>query len=138
VKRAVVVTDGRLQADAVLGALAASGFEAVELDNVSRVRSNVEAGAVAVVLGYAGHTGDPGHLAALAALPPGLRRACVVVLVGPGLATGDGTRAFHLGVDLVVAWHDTPRLGELIDSAVALKRTLVASLDPAAATRLGG
>ncbi len=137
-KRAVVVSDGRLQVDAVLGALAAAGFEAVEVENVNRVRSNLEAGAAAVVLGYAGHSGDPSHLAALTSLPLGMRRACVVVLVGPGLATGDGTRAFHLGADLVVAWHDTPRLGELIDSAVAFKRTLVASLDPAAATRLGG
>ncbi len=137
-KRAVVVSDGRLQVDAVLGALAAAGFEAVEVENVNRVRSDLEAGAAAVVLGYAGHSNDPSHLAVLTSLPPGLRRACVVVLVGPGLATGDGTRAFHLGVDLVVAWHDTPRLGELIDSAVAFKRTLVAPLDPAAATRLGG
>ena len=137
-KRAVVVSDGRLQVEAVLGALAASGFEAVEVDNINAVRSNLEGGAAAVVLGHSAHVADAPQLAALASLPPGLRRSCVVALVGPGLTTGDGTKAFQLGVDLVVAWHDTSRLGDLIDSAVAFKRNLVASLDPAAATRLGG
>jgi len=138
VKRAVVVSDGRLQVDAVLGALAAAGFEAVEVDNVNAVRSNLEGGAAAVILGHSAHVGDAPQLATLASIPAGLRRSCVVALIGPGLATGDGTNAFHLGVDLVVAWNDTPRLGELIDSAMAFKRNLVAALDPAAATRLGG
>ena len=137
-KRAIVVSDGRLQVDAVLGALAASGFEAVAVDDVSAVRANLEAGAAAVILGHSAHGGDAPQLAALASIPVGLRRSCVVALVGPGLLTGDGTKAFTLGVDLVVAWHDTAHLGELIDTAVAFKRTLVAALDPAAAARLGG
>ena len=137
-KRAVVVGDGHLQVDAVLGALAAAGFEAVEVDHADKVRSGLDRGAEAVVLGYAVDGGNPSPPASINALPAGMRRACVVVLVGPGLTTGDGTKAFQLGVDLVVAWQDTPRVGELIDSAAALKRTLVALLDPAAATRLGG
>jgi len=61
--------------------------------------------------------------------------------LGPGaraLSTAEATGEAMRGVDLVVAWHDTAHLGELIDTAVAFKRTLVAALDPAAAARLGG
>jgi hypothetical protein len=60
------------------------------------------------------------------------------VLVGPGLTTGDGMRAFFLGMELVVAVADTARLGELVSAAVASKRTLVAPLDPVASAKLGG
>jgi len=137
VKRAVVVADGRLQVEAVLGALAAAGFEAVGSASLGEARSQVEAGAVAVVLGSSGDAGDPA-LAALAGMPAATRRCCVVVLVGPGLTTGDGMRAFFLGVELVVAVADTARLGELVSAAVASKRTLVAPLDPVASAKLGG
>lgn len=136
-KRAVVVADGRLQVEAVLGALAAAGFEAVASSSVAEVRPQVEVGAVAVVLGASGETGEAAP-AAIAAMPPAIRRSCVVVLLGPGLTTGDGTRAFLLGVDLVVAAADTARLGELVGAAVASKRSLVAPLDPVAAAKLGG
>jgi hypothetical protein len=137
VKRAVVVADGRLQMEAVLGALAATGFEAVASGSVAEVRSQVEVGAVAVVLGASGEAGEAAP-AAIGGMPPAIRRSCVVVLVGPGLTTGDGMRAFLLGVDLVVAAADAARLGELVGAAVASKRSLVAPLDPVAAARLGG
>jgi len=137
VKRAVVVSDGRLQVEVVLGALAAAGFEAVASPSVAEVRPRVEVGAVAVVLGSSGEPGE-GVPAALAGMPPAVRRGCVVVLVGPGFTTGDGMRAFLLGVDLVVSTVDTARLGELVGAAVAGKRTLVAPLDPLAAAKLGG
>ncbi len=137
-KRAIVVADGKLPVEAVLEALAASGYETVEVPDVSRARECLASGATAVVLGCVDRGGERGQAGALASLPPALRRACALVLVGPGLVTGAGTKAFILGVDLVVALRDTPRLGELVDSAAAFKRTLVASLDPAVATRVGG
>jgi hypothetical protein len=137
VKRAVVVADGRLQVEAVLGALAAAGFEAVASGSVADVRSQVEVGAVAVVLGASAETGEVAP-AAIGSMPPAIRRSCVVVLLGPGLTTGDGMRAFLLGVDLVVAAADTARLGELVGAAVASKRSLVSPLDPVAAAKLGG
>ena len=137
-KRAVVVAEGGLQVEAALGALAASGFEAVAVSSVAEVRSHVELGAVAVVMGLSAAGLEAGQNAALLSMPSGLRRSCVVALVGPGLTTWDGTRAFLLGVDLVVSVADAARLGELIGAAVASKRTLVAPLDPNAATKLGG
>ena len=137
-KRAVVVADGGIQIDAVLGALAAAGFEAVATGSVTEVRSHVELGAAAVVLGVSPEGPDGSHAAALLSMPPTLRRSCVVALVGPGLATGDGMRAFLLGVDLVVSAGDIARLGELVGAALASKRTLVAPLDPTAAAKLGG
>ena len=133
-KRAVVVADGRLQVEAVLGALAAAGFEAVASGSVAEVRSQVEGGAVAVVLGGSAVADE----AALGGMPPAVRRSCVVALLGPGLTTGDGMRAFLLGVDLVVAPTDTARLGELVGAAVASKRNLVSLLDPVAAAKLSG
>jgi hypothetical protein len=133
-KRAVVVGGGHLQVEAVLGALAAAGFEAVASGSLTEARSQVEVGAVAVVLGASVAIGE----VALGGMPPAIRRSCVVVLVGPGFTTGDGMRAFLLGVDLVVAAADIARLGELVGAAVAGKRTLVALLDPLAAARLGG
>ena len=81
---------------------------------------------------------DAAQASALAALPATLRRGCVVVLLGPALTTGDGLRAFLLGVDLVVGGGDATRIGELACAAVSAKRALVAPLDPAAASRLGG
>jgi len=137
VKRAVVVADGRLQVEAVLGALAAAGFEAVASTSLAEARSQVESGAVAVVLGSSGEEGDPA-LSGLAGMPAATRRCCVVVVVGPGLTTGNGMRAFLLNVDLVVAVADTARLGELVGAAVASKRMLMAPLDPVASGKLGG
>jgi hypothetical protein len=138
VKRAVVVCDAGLQPEAVLGALAASGFEAVAVPSVAEVRSHVELGAVAVVMGLSPDGLEASQSAALVGMPSGLRRSCVVALLGPGLTTWDGARAFLLGVDLVVSAADGARLGELVSAAVASKRSLVAPLDPSAAGRLGG
>ena len=81
---------------------------------------------------------DPARAAVLAAMAPGLRRSFVAMLVGGAPATGDGLRAFTLGVDLVVATGDSARIGELAGAAVAAKRVLVAPLDPVAAGHLGG
>ncbi|MBZ5589231.1 MAG: hypothetical protein LAO05_11780 [Acidobacteriia bacterium] len=134
-KRAVVVANGPLQVEAALGALAAAGFEAVAVACAAEVRPHVELGAAVAVVSYSGSASD---LAPLAAMPAGLRRSFVAILVGAGLATGDGLRAFLLGADMVVAVGDTVRLGELAGSAVAAKRALVAPLDPTAAARLGG
>ncbi len=136
-KRAVVLAGPSLQTEAALGALAAAGFDAVAAAGAAEVRGHVEVGAAVVVLGSRGEGLDAAQAAALAAMPPVLRRGCVVVLVGPDLATGDGFRAFALGVDLVVASADAARLGELAGAAVGAKRVLVAPLDPAAAGRFG-
>jgi len=138
VRRALVVADGHLQVEAALGALSAAGFEAVAVASAAEVRPQVELGAAVIVMGAAGGGEDPARAAAVAAMSHGLRRSCVVVLVGGGPTTGDGLRAFMLGVDLVVAAADSARLGELAGSAVAAKRALVAPLDPVAAGRLGG
>ena len=137
-RRAVVLADGHLQVEAVLGALSAAGFEAVAVGSAAEIRPQVESGATVVVVGVAGGAEDAAHAAVLAAMPPALRRSCVVVLLGAGPATGDGLRAFLLGVDLVVAAGDAVRVGELACAAVAAKRALVAPLDPVAAGRLGG
>ena len=137
-RRAVLVADGCLQVEAALGALAAAGFEAVTVSAMTEVLSHVEVGAVVVVMGLVGGSLGPDQAAAMAAMPPGFRRSCVVVLVGPQLATGDGLKAFLLGADLVVAAAHASRLGELAAAAVAAKRTLVGPLDPTAASRLGG
>jgi len=137
-RRALVVADGSLQLEAALGALSAAGFEAVGVESAAEIRPQVELGAAVVVLGAVGGGLEPARAAALVALPQGLRRSCVVLLVGGGPATGDGLRAFLLGVDLVVAAGDAARLGELAGAAVMAKRALVTPLDPAAAARLGG
>jgi hypothetical protein len=138
VKRAVVLAGPALQAEAALGAMAAAGFDAVAAGGVADLRAHVEVGAAVVVLGAGGEGLDPAQAAALASMPAALRRSCVVVLVGQGLTTGDGLRAFSLGVDLVVGTADAARLGELAGAAVSAKRALVAPLDPTAAGRLGG
>ena len=137
-KRAVVLAGPVLQPEAALGALAAAGFDAVAAGGAAEVRAHVEVGAAVVVFGLGTGGLDPAQAAAVAAMPAALRRSCVVVLVGHGLTTGDGFRAFSLGVDLVVGTVDAARLGELAGAAVAAKRALVAPLDPAAASRLGG
>jgi hypothetical protein len=137
-KRAVVVSDGRLQVETVQGALAASGFEAVVVASVAEAGPLVEQGAVAVVMGLTAEGLEAGQAAALVSMPSGVRRSCIVALVGPGVSTWDGARAFLLGVDLVVAVADAARLGELVSAAVAAKRALVAPLDPNAAGKLGG
>jgi hypothetical protein len=138
VKRAVVLAGPGLQAEAALGALAAAGFDAVAAGSAAEVRAHVEVGAAVVVLGAVGQGLDAAQAAGLASMPAVLRRSCIVVLVGQGFTTGDGFRAFALGVDLVVGTADAARLGELASAAVAAKRALVAPLDPAAAGRLGG
>ncbi len=137
-RRALVVADGNIQLEAALGALAAAGFEAVAVESPAEIRAQVEFGAAVVVLGAVEGGLDQTRAAALGALPQGLRRACVVLLLGGGPATGDGLRALTLGVDLVVAAGDAARLGELAGAAVTAKRALVTPLDPAAAARLGG
>jgi hypothetical protein len=137
VKRAVVVPDGHLQVEAVLGALASAGFEAVAASSPSEARSHLDAGAVVLVMGSSGDAGETG-LATLAGMPPVGRRACVVALIGPSFTTGDGMRAFLLGADQVVAAADGARLGEIVCAALASKRVLVAPLDPLAAAKLGG
>ena len=137
-RRAVVVADGHLQVEVAFGALSAAGFEAVAVGSAAEIRPQVELGAAVVVMGAADGGQDPARAAVLAALPPGLRRSCVVVLIGAGTVTGDGLRAFMLGVDLVVAVGDSAQVGELAGAAIATKRALVAPLDPFAAGRLGG
>ncbi|HVN74910.1 MAG TPA: hypothetical protein VMT19_01235 [Thermoanaerobaculaceae bacterium] len=137
-RRALVLADGHIQVEAVLGALAAAGFEAVAVGSTAEIRPQVELGAAVVVMGTAGTPEADSARTALPGMPAGLRRSCVVVLVGGGPATGDGLRAFLLGADLVVAAGDAARLGELAGAAVAAKRALVAPLDPVAAGRLGG
>ncbi|MFI5143146.1 MAG: hypothetical protein ACHQQS_12225 [Thermoanaerobaculales bacterium] len=137
-KRALVVSGGIFQVESALGALASAGFEAVAAESLAELRAQVEAGTVAAVVGYGGNAGDAEHIAAIAALPSMLRRSLVVALVGHDLATKDGVRAFLLGVELLVATADLPRLGELLGTALAAKRALVVLLDPAMAARLGG
>lgn len=137
-RRAVVVPGGVIRPDTAQGSLGAAGCEAVVVSNPSEARAQVEAGAVVVVVG-AGDGEWTGPMSGpLVAMPPPLRRGCVLVLVGPGLTSGDGRQAFTLGVDLVLANSDVERLGEICSEAVGAKRSLVAVLDPAAAARLGG
>ena len=136
-KRAVVVGDGHVHAETALGALAATGCEAVQVGSVAEARAGVEAGAMVMVVGTADAAVTAERTAPLAALPPGMRRGCVVVLVGEGLETGNGMQAFVHGVDLVVSRTDLAKLGEFVAAAIAAKRALVALLDPAAAARLG-
>ena len=137
-KRAVVVGDGKLHVESALGALTASGFEAVAVASATEARIQVEAGAQVVVVGATGMPWTGERSAPLATMPPALRRGFLLVLVETGFVTGEGIRAFLLGADLVVATADLGRLGELASGALAAKRQLVAALDPIAAARLGG
>jgi hypothetical protein len=136
VKRAVVVAGGRLHVETVLGSLAAAGFEAATAPSAAAARALVDAGAVVVVA--AAECLDGEAWKPFASMSPTLRRSCLVALVGEDLSTWDGGRAFSLGVDVVVRTSDLARLGELVTTALAAKRNLVAPLDPAAAARLGG
>jgi len=137
VKRVVVVRDGLPVADALLGLLTAAGLEAVAVPSAAEARAQVDGTAVAVVLSWAEGV-DPQRHAAVLSMPAAARRGCVVALLGPGLVSGDGVRAFQLGADLVVAPPDSQRLGDMLCAALTAKRSLVALLDPAAATRLCG
>lgn len=135
--RRVVLVSGN-QAQAYQGALAASGFEAVMATSYRQARMEVEAGAVAVVVcpeapPWGGPDSQP-----LWNTPAPLRRGCLLVLVSPGVQTGDGWRAFLANVDYLVSVADTPRLGELLRAALAAKKQLVGLLDPEAANRLSG
>lgn len=136
-KRVVLVPDPRVRLDAAAGALAAAGLEAVTASSLPEARTLVDGGALGVVIGVAdgGWSGD--RPAALASWPTSVRRRCVVALLGPGLLTGDGVRAFFLGVDLLVSGSDLGRLGEVVSSALAVKGALLAPLDPVAAARFG-
>lgn len=130
-KRALVVEGGGMRTDAVMGALAAAGLEAVTVPSLQAARPLVEAGAVAVVVGVGVGEG----LAVLGTWPAPVRRACVVAALGgddPG-----GMRAFLLGVDLVLPSSAEGRLGDAVVAALASKRLLLAPLDAAAAARLG-
>jgi len=136
VRRVVLATAGPAQTH--LGALAAAGFEAVTVADYRKARTEVEGGAVAVVLcpdlpPWGGQESWP-----LLAMPAALRRGCVLVLLSNSFATGDALRAFVLQVDLVVAASDAPRLGELLRAALSAKQKLVALVDEEAAARLAG
>ncbi|MFH1177627.1 MAG: hypothetical protein V1750_09495 [Acidobacteriota bacterium] len=137
-KRAVVLADGRLHLETAMGSLAAAGFETVTAPTVSELRGALEAGAQAAVIGVVAGQWEAEQARAIAAMPAALRRGCLVVLVGEGLSTGDGARAFLLGVDLVVKTNDVARIGELLSRALVAKRCLVNPLDPVAAARMGG
>lgn len=136
-KRVVLVPDPRVRLDAAAGALAAAGLEAVVASGLAEARQLVEGGALGVVIGVAEGAWAGDRAAALAAWPSALRRRCVVALLGPGLGTGDGVRAFLLGVDLLVSGADLGRLGEVMAGAFHAKGELLAPLDPAAAARFG-
>lgn len=136
-RRVAVVRDGLPVAEALLGLLTAAGFEAVAVAGATEARAQVDGGAVAVILGCT-EGAELQRFQAVLAMPATARRGCIVALLGPGLASGDGVRAFLLSADLVVAPSETQRLGELLSGALAAKRVLVAMLDPAAAARLAG
>lgn len=137
-KRVVLLSDPRVRLEAAAGALAAAGLEAVVSTGLADARQLVEGGALGVVIGVpeGGWSGD--RPAALATWPAAVRRRCVVALLGPGLATGDGVRAFLLGVDLLVSGADLGRLGEIMTGAFQAKGVLLGPLDPATAARFGG
>lgn len=120
------------------GALAAAGFEAVNVTSYRQARLEVEAGAVAVVVCPEAPPWGGAECLPLLAMPAPLRRGCLVVLVTPTGQTGDGWGAFTANVDLLVATSDAPRLGELLRAALAAKRHMVALLDTEAADRLAG
>lgn len=136
-KRAVVVGDGKLHVDAALGALTTAGFEAVAVGSVTEARAQVEGGAVVAIVAVTASPWEGERSLPFVTMPSPLRRAAVLVLVGDGLPTGDGTKSFLLGADLVVGSADLSRLGALVGAALTAKRTLVGALDPTAAGRLG-
>jgi hypothetical protein len=137
-RRAVVLNDSGVAVDSVLGALGSAGLEAIAVGSFGEARAQVEAGAVVVVVLATPERWQSEKALPLLAMPGGLRRGCLVVLVGAGLATGDGARAFVLSVDLVVAPGDVAGIGERVASGLQSKRALVARLDGHGAARLGG
>ena len=137
-RRAVVISEGGAPVESVLGALGSAGLEAVAVASFGEARAQVETGAVVVIVLATPERWQSEKALPLTALPANLRRGCVIALVGAGLATGDGARAFLLSVDLVVAPGDAARLGDLVASGLQSKRVLVARLDGQAAARLGG
>jgi hypothetical protein len=137
VKRIVLLSDQRVRLEPAAGALASSGLEAVSVASMGDARSQVEAGAVGLVVSVANAEWSGERASSLAAWPSALRRRCVVALLGPGFVTGDGVRAFLLGVDLLVVAGDAGKLGEIMSGALQSKGSLVAPLDPTAAARLG-
>ena len=134
----MVVPGAGVHPDSVSGSLAAAGFEALVVRSVPEARSQVEAGALVMVIGTGGSEWAGPVSVPVLSMPPSLRRSCLVVLAGAGFATGDAWRALTLGVDAVVAASDLERLGEICAGALSAKRALVAPLDAAAAARLGG
>jgi len=138
VKRAVVITDGQLRPETVIGALTSAGFEAVTVPTAQAARFQLETGATVVVAGVVEAAWEGERAAPVNTMLSAARRSCVVVLVGPQLGTGDAAKAFLLNVDLVVGSADAARLGELVGAALALKRHMVATIDTAASARLGG
>lgn len=137
-KRAAVVADGAVHVETALGALAAVGYEAVAVPGAVEAKTQVESGASVVVLGMRAGGSSPALPVALATMPGALRRTCVVVLVGDEMTTGDAGLAFRLGADLTLSSRDLASVGEVVGRAVAAKKALVATLDPAAAARLAG
>lgn len=137
-RRVVLLSDPRVRLDAAAGALAAAGLEAVMSTGLADARQLVEGGALGVVIGVAEGAWTGERPAALATWPAAVRRRCVVALLGPGLVTGDGVRAFLLGVDVLVSGADLGRLGEIMTGALQAKGALLAPLDPATAARFGG
>lgn len=136
-KRVILLSDPRVRLEPAAGALAASGLEAVSVSSMGDARLQVEAGAVGLVVGVANAEWSGERAGSLATWPSALRRKCVVALLGPGFVTGDGVRAFLLGVDLLVLAGDVGKLGEIMSCALLTKGALVAPLDPAAAARFG-
>lgn len=136
-KRIVLLSDPRVRLEPAAGALASSGLEAVSVASIADARLQVEAGAVGLVVGVSGADWSGERAAGLAGWPPALRRKCVVALLGSGFVTGDGVRAFLLGVDLLVLAGDVGRLGEIMATALLSKGALLAPLDPASAARFG-
>jgi len=136
VKRAVVVGDGKLHVESALGALTASGFEAVAVTSTAEARAQVEAGATVVVVGATGAPWTGERAAPLATTPPAVRARFLLVLVESGFVTARGS-APSARADW---WWPPPTraVGDLVAGALAAKRQLVAALDPAAAARLGG
>lgn len=136
-RRVVLLSDPRVRLESAAGGLAASGLEAVTVASMGEARQQVEAGAVGLVVGVASADWTGERASSLAAWPSAVRRRCVVALMGPGFVTGDGVRAFLLGVDLLVVAGDVGRLGEIMSGALLSKGALVAPLDPTTAARFG-
>ena len=137
-RRVVLLSDPLVRLEAAAGTLAAAGLEAVISSDLAEARHLVEGGALGVVIGVGEGGWSGARPAALATWPAAVRRRCVVALLGPGLVTGDGVRAFRLSGDILVSGADLGRLGEIMVGALQAKGALLAPLDPATAARFGG